>query len=279
MICDYDLECNFEITKRFVVGDSYTCTAKVFLVDGSTDNLRNVKGSHLEGRTNDDVTFFSVVNQTLSSIPRNLANTFPKLSGIEISNSALKTITSQDLEFLKGLRVFSSYINDVEYLEENLFKFNLKLEWIQFFKNKIRSVGGNLFPQTFNLTQIIRADFRENVCINTNVFTVENVILLLSDRLSVNCPDLYSTTTKIPTESTTEITTTLSTTTITSNQCPSHCLDVIDTANEDLKKKVETLENVVNEQAERILSLEKIIDELKCLVFEDVLTSHLSGNI
>lgn len=310
-------ECDYQILNRFVIGESYNCIAKIIENGGTTNNLINIFGTHQSGRTQESVTFLRIDNQTVTTIPENSGRFLPNLQGIELWNTKLKTVTSKELQSLPQIRIFSSTLNDIEFLEENLFVYNLKLEWIIFNQNKIKTVGGNLFPSTFDLSQITRADFRFNICVVVNVVNRADIDRLLSFRLSEICKD-NSSTTSIEPSTTTEITTlsesetTTSTifteepTTITTqdplpststeimsstssentesstiseiDQCSRSCVEFFDSKTDELKKKVENLENIIDGQHKRIAELEKVVKELRCYIIKDILKSTLSGN-
>ena len=59
--CDFTLEC------RVIIGDVYNCRPNVS--NTGTRNLEAVTGSHLPGRSNNDVEYLYVYNQNLNRVP------------------------------------------------------------------------------------------------------------------------------------------------------------------------------------------------------------------
>lgn len=156
--------------------------------------ITSLSNNHNAGYNNLDVKYIYIHNQTLSSLPENLSKVFPNLQGIEIQNSNFLTILKSDLENFKGLKLFSSWFSDIQFLEENLFEFNLELQWIAFRQSNLTSVGGNLIPANFNISKIVRADFRNNPCVNVNTVDPADILRLLTVRLAEMCPAPITTT-------------------------------------------------------------------------------------
>lgn len=185
--------------------------------------ITSLSNNHIAGYTNIDVNYIYIHNQTLSSLPQNLSKVFPNLQGIEIQNSNFTTISKSDLKNFKGLKLFSSWFSDIQFLEENLFEFNLELQWIAFRQSNLKSVGGNLIPANFDSSKIVRADFRNNPCVNVNTVDPADTLRLLTVRLAEMCPAPITTTTAPTTAApviTTEPTTEPTTVEITSTEPP-----------------------------------------------------------
>lgn len=284
------------MTNKFVVGEVYTCTPNVVDDLTPTKFITSLTGIHLIGYNNNDVKYIYIHNQTMQVLPKNLAELFPNLQGIQIQNSKFESLERADLEHYKDLRLFSSWFSNVFHLEKDLFASNLKIEWIAFYQSNIQSVGGNLIPDNFDISKITRVDFRNNPCVNVNVNSESSpgdIERLLRVRLAEMCPNYYITAPPTTIESTTTtssepiteptITTTMATTTsstarppVAEDKCPAECLksiDLLTEINDNLFKKIEILENEIENIRK---DMEKFVEELKCKFYSTILTSTLS---
>lgn len=164
-----------------IIGEVYNCRPTVS--NTGTKSLQTVTGNHLDGFTNFDVKYLYIYNQNLNYVPSNIDHFFQNLTGLDWHNSNLLSVTSEDLRPFPELIVFSSYNNEVEEINGDLFSFNPKLRWISFYKNLLQRVRHGLFT---NLTALEQADFRLNPCINKIAYSAQE-ILTLGQQLATNC--------------------------------------------------------------------------------------------
>lgn len=97
--------------------------------------------------------------------PRGLDEYFPSLKVIKIKFAGLKEIHQNDLKSFTELEVLNLYQNEIEIIEENLFKFNLKLRAISFEMNKIYYVE----IQSLKMLENLKSLYIGVVCINEGI--------------------------------------------------------------------------------------------------------------
>lgn len=154
--------CNFYIEFGGYVGDVYTCKPEV-TNSNQLHVLEAVKGTHLEGRENQNVEALYVLAQTLHYLPNNLGNFFPNLRAIWCHESQLLKISAETLKPFPNLMEFGARNNALETLDGDLFKYTPKLKWIYFSSNLIQHVGYDLMTDLIDLQNAI---FLKNPCIN-----------------------------------------------------------------------------------------------------------------
>jgi hypothetical protein len=172
--CDYDYYEFFYFLKS-----AYRCTVTNTLNIYSQDSaiVESTNGAHKSEKTNDDVLIFYSDNKTTQYFPKNLDKIFKNLKGILIQNGRLKEIHQSDLEPFPNLVEFYSNFNDIEILEEELFKFNPSLQAISFYHNKIFHIDSKAFNSLNSLKYLWLDD---NNCIDKNakddLNSVKNII-------------------------------------------------------------------------------------------------------
>ncbi|XP_070495603.1 biglycan-like [Chironomus tepperi] len=100
---------------------------------------------------------------TLPTFPTELIDFFPNLKFLEINNSKMKGIWSDDLKKFTKLEQLTLDDNEIDYLPRNLFEFTPNLTHISFVRNRITRIGAEIFD---NLKQLERADLSCNTRID-----------------------------------------------------------------------------------------------------------------
>lgn len=59
-------------------------------------------------------------------------------------------MTKDDFKQFPNLKMFISYLNHIEFLEKDLFKYNEQLEFVNFRLNRIRYIDPNVFDHLIN---------------------------------------------------------------------------------------------------------------------------------
>lgn len=140
--------------------------------------ITSSNGTHNSGKSNDDVRGFYIEYKTIHYFPKGINEIFKNLNGISIRNSHLKKIAQEDLSKFPNLVRLNLYNNNIEVVEEDLFKFNLKLKYISLSHNKI----GKIHPKVFDhLNQLTILDLGYNECINIDTSDVENIQILIQE--------------------------------------------------------------------------------------------------
>ena len=81
----------------------------------------------------------------------------------------------------------SFYNTDLESIDADLFKFNLKLTYVNFGANRLKHVGENLFS---NLKHLQFISFQNNPCIDVTVFSSSGIPALVQ-KLKSQCKWSY----------------------------------------------------------------------------------------
>lgn len=243
-------DCEFSIRSWTIGGSTYTCTPKI---SGTGYTLAEVRGTHLNGKTNNDVEVLSAEGQVLNRVPSNLNSFFPNLQTIRLFDTHLQNVTSDDLRQFPDLVIFSSWHNDLVSLDGDLFRYTPKLHFVRFYNNSLELVGNDLLT---NLSELEEANFEYNPCVNIAANTPE-AIQDLNRLLPVLCSPVVDTTTLPLTTITQEPTTTISTTTHDPQFCSAGCTHRID-----------AMDKIITDQSETILKLFQMIENYEHRVVE-----------
>ena len=186
------IDCVFDmIDWAYVENRVYSCDGRT-IERGTEGNIEKISGSHMGGKTNNDVEGFNFEKQDISLIPKNTADVFPNLKCLNFFESNLLTISATDLQPFPELLVFAVMSNKIVSVDGDLFTHNLKLRYIDFDLNQLENVGHNLLG---HLNQLKIADFNRNPCIKRLASTSAQ-IQELNILLPIHCPPLAPTTTK-----------------------------------------------------------------------------------
>jgi hypothetical protein len=161
-VVSFDLNCDYVNDEFSFLGTIYFCemiNAEVTV----RETVASVSTSHSLEKSNTEVKALFVRDKTLRFVPDGFNKFFSNIEGVDIYNSQLKEISSDDLKQFPKLRGLWIRYNQVEKLESGLFEFNEKLEYISFGWNKIMHIGVDLFTPLKNLK---KAFFPKNICID-----------------------------------------------------------------------------------------------------------------
>lgn len=178
------LECNYTEEESEIVG----CVATSVEVKFSNETVTSISGTLSRVINYANIKTFKVeASPKLEFLPSGIEKFFPNLERLVVTQTALKTLTRNDLENFPQLRVLDMSDNQIELLEAEVFEKNKKIESIDLSNNRLRSgsVEGNVFKFTRNLRAL---DVSNNVCVNG---TAENAAEV--GRLKVRIIDLCST--------------------------------------------------------------------------------------
>ena len=116
--------------------------------------------------------------------PKGLEKFFQNLYNLRVALSKLKEIKQEDLKVFPELRILNLGANDIEVLEKDLFKFNLKLRSIEMYSNNINFIDQNIVDNLKFLSVFI---LRENNCINFSSYNRASVVNILTIKIKNNC--------------------------------------------------------------------------------------------
>lgn len=131
------LDCVYSYRTNGVVGNLYTCTARV-LPSSSGRYVYDVSHNHLDDHDNSDVKSFIIDQTAVDFTPRNISNFFPNLIVFTAYNRNLSELTRESLAGLGSLRLFDFGNNNLRIIEQDLFEENLLIERLYFESNPIR---------------------------------------------------------------------------------------------------------------------------------------------
>lgn len=131
------------------------------------------------------VDIIAIMLQTadVSYMPVGLDEYFPDLDFLEVSSCGLREIKQHNLKGFPKLKNLFMSGNVIEYLEKDLFKYNLLLEMINFSQNLIKSIDANLFDE---LKELKLLNLVMNACISGESVTtdIKYVILKVREKCS-----------------------------------------------------------------------------------------------
>lgn len=98
---------------------------------------------------------------------------FNNLKAIHLDPSQLQEIHQSDLKYFPDLIYFDLVYNSIEVIEEGLFKFNPKLQFVRFYESKIVHIDPNVFDSLDKLNYFY---FHTVPCINDNIASRDKVV-------------------------------------------------------------------------------------------------------
>jgi hypothetical protein len=171
------IECEFDTLYWHVVGISYSCNLSVDpSITSPGVTITTATGDHKPLMSHADILGFYSKEKTINFMPRGLNDVFPNLIGINIENAGMKEIHQSDLKEFPRLRFFSLYINAITVVEQDLFKFNRELEFIDLGYNKITQIHPNVFD---HLSKLLVLWLESSMCIDARAYgqsAVEDLI-------------------------------------------------------------------------------------------------------
>lgn len=177
------LECDYQMDTY----KDYTCFAKSsFEVNSKNDRtIDDVVGTHMDGKSNADVVAFGSKDHTIKFFPKGLEKFFPKLQVIDIENSELQEITSEDLAPL-GNNLKTLYIanNEIEDIEHNTFQLNPELVSVSLKGNHVKYVGPGAFTKLANLAVL---QFDDNICYSDSVHDNAEKVNIFAHEIEKEC--------------------------------------------------------------------------------------------
>jgi hypothetical protein len=140
--------------------------------------ITGAQGSHLPGRSNDDVNGLNLRGAQLRKFPKNIEKTFKNLTSIRFDSCILPEIRQSDLKVFPGLKFLYLYENQLKVLEPGLFKFNPLLQRINLDRNPFKFIDAKVFSDLKNLTSLHLGDC-EGVGDYIGAFDREQVLLVV----------------------------------------------------------------------------------------------------
>lgn len=140
--------------------------------------ITNVTGTHLKGKSNEDVDGFLTTFKTVKLFPQNLQETFKKATIICVTYAELPSITKVDLrQFGMQLVKLELHGNDLQVINADLFEFNQNLKDIDLSFNYIKVVGRGAFDGLNDLSHLY---FFDNPCYSGDAHTPRDLKKLIA---------------------------------------------------------------------------------------------------
>jgi hypothetical protein len=176
------LNCNFVNGNLWTYGPGYQCLGQLLQI-GDPHRIEGITGTHLAGRTNDDVRILTINGQPIGSLPTNVGSIFPKLEGYECRGGRLTVLTKENFMDLPNLKQAELLDNELQEID-NIFENNKELLTVRFANNPIRHVESQAFDHLDKLTQL----HMHYTCIHEWAINDRPAVLRIITQLISRCP-------------------------------------------------------------------------------------------
>lgn len=150
------IDCTYSNVNHLAYGSTFTCTVK----DSSdiTQPNTTITGINTCSKPKGgekEVEIFYAVAKIIRYIPSGFKEFFPNIWGLRLDNTQLKYVTKEDFkQFGTSLKMFTSYLNHIEFLEKDLFIYNTEIEYVNFRLNRIRYIDPAIFDNLKSLNNL-----------------------------------------------------------------------------------------------------------------------------
>lgn len=97
-------DCEFIYIARMKINGIYKCKARNLSVRSEGERITEIDGEHQAQKTNSDVQIFIIENQVCHYLPKDLDLHFPKVYHLDVRNTGLKAVTSDDMKMFPMLK-------------------------------------------------------------------------------------------------------------------------------------------------------------------------------
>ncbi|CAG9810034.1 unnamed protein product [Chironomus riparius] len=140
------IHCEFEDEDFEHVGEFYSCNIENLVFNPDENSPANFIGEHTNSSlSNDDVKAVKTDFHRMIYFPQSINDTFKNLEVIYLNDGFLSKITQRDLQPFPKLKMLDLFENQLEVLEENLFKYNLELISVWLSNNRIYEIHAEVF--------------------------------------------------------------------------------------------------------------------------------------
>lgn len=181
------LDCKYSKTGWEMIGNVYTCEAKVVQY-GGTRSVMGVTQNHQNGQYAGHVKALNVEKQQIDFIPKDINLFFVNLELLFFKNCPIKSVTKDDLRPFRNLKLFRIWYGKLTTISGDVFMYSPNLRYIDFDDNEITNVGPGIFQHS---PQLVSALFRTNVCINSYVKDSAEAVARIGRELAVKCPPTF----------------------------------------------------------------------------------------
>lgn len=181
--CVAPIEINCEYSKNFLsisqplLIDGYKCNAQELKIVHSKTKIVKVGGVHFPGCDINNVTTFTVINQTMNFIPSELSIVFPQLETIFIFQSKLMLLQRQSFEGLVQITSITLQYNNLSFLDEGAFDDVKRVKFIDLAHNNIKQLPSRLFSKLSQLETLILShnflkELKSDLIISKNMISI-----------------------------------------------------------------------------------------------------------
>ncbi|XP_070504373.1 uncharacterized protein [Chironomus tepperi] len=192
------MECTIGNVNYIYFGIQQSCTAKGKLnIVNINTTVTSIDGGCSRSNPNPSVKVFYVFAKVAKYVPSGLDVLFPNLMGFRFESTQLKLVTKENLKPFPNLLMFASVGNQIEFLEQDLFMYNTKIEYISFRANRISYIDPSVFAVIGSSLQQLYMDGQAIACGLGNTITpntVKNALAKLGKSICAditNAPPLY----------------------------------------------------------------------------------------
>jgi hypothetical protein len=181
------IDCTFREVENLFLGIVYECDTHSLPQSSTNPSITGVTGTHIEGKTDADVTsIFIRGNITLSFVPR-VGSVFPNLIAYLLWDPVgFDTLHGDEFDDLPRLEYLDIYRSKLTTISSRLFEATPNIVFVDLQGNTIERVGHDLFTP-LNTTQLQVVYFNDNRCIDQRGNSQAEIISLI-ENLRVQCP-------------------------------------------------------------------------------------------
>lgn len=155
------------------------CKVVDLIIENENTRIMEIHGTHQRGKSNNDITELSILNQNVPHFPLGFGKFMKNLKKIFVKNSMLTAVDENDFESMNQLMQLTLSENEIQVvseeafqkvkasievidlsgnkitqLEEKTFKNLMKLKVLKMNGNKIEKLSSNLFIDNVNLEEV-----------------------------------------------------------------------------------------------------------------------------
>lgn len=156
------LECDFRMFEQWS-RQVYTCVAKNLKTTFGDRNVTGIKGTHLEGKTNDDVVKLFIEHEDCPYLPNKLDAFFKNIQFYYAKKSKVEHLTSTDLDGLTMLHNLDLSYNPIKRLHKDFFEGHSSIERISFYDCDLNFIEKGALDALTNLKE---GHFQFNKCVH-----------------------------------------------------------------------------------------------------------------
>lgn len=166
----------------------YSCSMEIYNPNG-LNNFNEINGTHLVGKTNDDVRYVVIAGPLRSTtiFPSIICETFRNVTQINFASVGIQRIDNDSFSSCLSLEVLILYFNKINRIDVNAFINNKNLTTLELRNNELTEVHENTFVNQEQLTALTLStnfisDFGDNtfkplknlemLAFNTNFITI-----------------------------------------------------------------------------------------------------------